>query len=244
MTVSSVVLNELDYRTFPKDFLEVRKLTNSEMVGNLGNTWRRFLEDCQDKVDYVSKIVTRGDSFYVVVGNSKTYFDFYEWLRGVLRVEMDLPLNPFTYSSMFGVGNESRDIKEVLYELNSLRGVSPTESLIEGDDYSPTAIMDDTEEESSYYEVIVGSSRAKLEEGQTLTLGRSKRSDVVLVGRGISNNHFSLQYSNGRLLIKDNNSTNGTFVDKHRIGSGWVVVTPSSLIKVGGELVELRYKEY
>ena len=220
---SSVVLSELDYRTFPKDFLEVRKITSSEMCGNLGNTWRKFLDDCQDKVDYVSKIVTRGNSFYVVIGGNKTYFDFYEWLKGVLRVETNLPLNPFTYVSMFGRGEES---------------------IIDEGDYSPTAIMDDTEEGDSYYEVTVGSVRAKLEEGQILLLGRSKRCDVVLSGRGISNNHFSLQYSNGRLLIKDNNSTNGTFVDRQRIGSSWVVITPNSLIKVGGELVEIVYKEY
>lgn len=241
---SSVVLRELDYRTFPKDFLEVRKITSSEMCGNLGNTWRKFLDDCQDKVDYVSKIVTRGNSFYVVIGSNKTYFDFYEWLKGVLRVETNLPLNPFTYVSMFGKGEESRSIQDVLYELNSLRGVSVTESIIDEDDYSPTAIMDDTAEEDSYYEVTVGNVRAKLDEGKTLLLGRSKRCDVVLSGRGISNNHFSLQYSNGRLLIKDNNSTNGTFVDRQRIGSNWVVITPNSLIKVGGELVEIVYKEY
>ena len=55
-----------------------------------------------------------------------------------------------------------------------------------------------------------------------LTLGRDKGCDIVIAdsSSGISRNHCVIDFKNGRCIVKDLNSTNGTFVDAQRLRAG------------------------
>ena len=61
--------------------------------------------------------------------------------------------------------------------------------------------------------------------GQTLTIGRDISSDVAIVDSKVSRNHASIIAYNGKVVIVDHNSTNGTFVDDEKI-------TPSTEIEL------------
>lgn len=61
--------------------------------------------------------------------------------------------------------------------------------------------------------------------GQTLSIGRDISSDVAIVDSKVSRNHASIIAYNGKVVIVDHNSTNGTFVDDEKI-------TPSTEIEL------------
>lgn len=55
-----------------------------------------------------------------------------------------------------------------------------------------------------------------LEDGQTATVGRSSRCEVLLHDVGVSRAHCQLTHTAGRASVADLNSTNGTFVNSRR----------------------------
>lgn len=82
--------------------------------------------------------------------------------------------------------------------------------------------IDDTEPHSSsaYFVVLAGSSVGemfKLTDGNTV-IGRSGDADITIVDEGISRRHceVNMQPSDG-VVIRDRNSTNGTFVNGKRV---------------------------
>ncbi len=54
-------------------------------------------------------------------------------------------------------------------------------------------------------------------EKQHLTIGRTADNDIVLDNRGISRRHAQIEFSDNGALLIDNDSLNGTFVNKHRV---------------------------
>lgn len=53
-----------------------------------------------------------------------------------------------------------------------------------------------------------------------LTIGRDAENDIVLSGRTVSRQHAVLSFANGRWLIEDRGSVNGTFVNRVRVPFG------------------------
>lgn len=49
--------------------------------------------------------------------------------------------------------------------------------------------------------------------GNTLTIGRNKFNQMVLSSPSVSNYHAKLYFEDGRYMLEDLNSTNGTFVN-------------------------------
>lgn len=49
--------------------------------------------------------------------------------------------------------------------------------------------------------------------GNTLTIGRNKFNQMVLSSQSVSNYHAKIYFEDGRYMLEDLNSTNGTFVN-------------------------------
>jgi len=61
-----------------------------------------------------------------------------------------------------------------------------------------------------------------LKDGTILTIGRSKSNDVVIENRGVSGHHAKIDSLDGRFLLTDLQSKNGTFVNDELITSCWL----------------------
>jgi pSer/pThr/pTyr-binding forkhead associated (FHA) protein len=55
------------------------------------------------------------------------------------------------------------------------------------------------------------------------TIGRSEDCDIFLVDPSVSRTHAMLEIQGDALFVKDNGSTNGTFVNGERVEAGRVV---------------------
>jgi pSer/pThr/pTyr-binding forkhead associated (FHA) protein len=76
------------------------------------------------------------------------------------------------------------------------------------------------------------------------TIGRSISLDMVVLHSGISREHAEIYKKGSRLYIRDLDSSNGTFVNKHRISSD-VLITHNTLIyfsHVVFKLIDLDFK--
>jgi hypothetical protein len=89
-------------------------------------------------------------------------------------------------------------------------------------------------------------SRVSLEfdDFPTVTVGRSPENVVVVPDQEVSRKHAQLSLERGRVLLKDLNSSNGTFLydgkEFQRVGNDSVEVKPNSIIKFGtGTIVRL-----
>ena len=72
-----------------------------------------------------------------------------------------------------------------------------------------------------------------------ITIGRDPDSTLVLTDDYASNHHARLYPSEGRWVVEDLGSTNGTWIDRARITSPTVVPTGVA-IRVGRTVLELR----
>lgn len=63
-------------------------------------------------------------------------------------------------------------------------------------------------------------------------LGRGKKSDLTIDDKSISNLHAEFQFKEGRVFVIDLKSTNGTFVNDHRIGRP-IELKEGDLIRIG-----------
>lgn len=96
--------------------------------------------------------------------------------------------------------------------------------------------------ESGYYlKVIKGFEEGKvipLSE-EEMTLGRADENDIVIRVAEVSRKHAVLSKQQEGYLLRDLGSTNGTFVDRKRIG-GKYLLKPGDTIMLG-DAVHLRY---
>ena len=61
-----------------------------------------------------------------------------------------------------------------------------------------------------------------LKDGTTLTIGRSPNNDVVIENLGVSKHHAKIDGLDGRFLLTDLQSKNGTFVNNELVTSRWL----------------------
>ncbi|MFT4260074.1 FHA domain-containing protein [Microbacterium sp.] len=91
--------------------------------------------------------------------------------------------------------------------------------------------------------VITSGPKAGLElalTGDSLSIGRSSESALVIRDDYTSSHHARLQVRGDTWTIQDLDSTNGTFVDGKRVSGAAVSLTLGSPIKVGATTFELR----
>lgn len=68
---------------------------------------------------------------------------------------------------------------------------------------------------------------------KVVTIGRNPENDVVFNDPSVSRHHCQItQYDNGSFTLSDFGSTNGTYVNGHRI-SGEVPLSPTDVVRVG-----------
>jgi serine phosphatase RsbU (regulator of sigma subunit)/pSer/pThr/pTyr-binding forkhead associated (FHA) protein len=91
--------------------------------------------------------------------------------------------------------------------------------------------------------VITGSdgkrSTRRLEAGQSLTVGRSSRNELVLSDLSLSRHHADLRSVDGEWVLEDAGSRNGTFLNGRRIEEA-TRLTPGDRISLGSCHVEFR----
>ena len=73
-----------------------------------------------------------------------------------------------------------------------------------------------------------------------LTIGRSQDCDIILNDNAASSFHAQIMVRDKLLLIQDNNSTNGTHINRSPINKGHV--KPGDLIEMGDSCLLLHYK--
>lgn len=108
---------------------------------------------------------------------------------------------------------------------------------IEGEEESPQV------EEAMPYLVMYTErnmgKRLDLSESK-VTVGRSPEADITVDDKRVSKVHCTLQYQKGCIMVEDNNSTNGTFLNGQRIDKA--SVTTGALLQVGGTVMKIEFK--
>ncbi|MEW5960334.1 MAG: protein kinase [Chloroflexota bacterium] len=66
-----------------------------------------------------------------------------------------------------------------------------------------------------------------------LTIGRHSEADITVEDLSVSRLHARLRLDNGRCMVMDNDSANGTFLNGRRLGSEWYPMNPGDLLAVG-----------
>jgi len=66
-----------------------------------------------------------------------------------------------------------------------------------------------------------------------LVIGRHSGADIVLEELGVSRSHARLRLENGRCMVLDNGSANGTFINNRRLGQAWTSLNPGDLLAIG-----------
>ncbi len=83
----------------------------------------------------------------------------------------------------------------------------------------------------------VGSHRFPLREGET-TVGRSRYCTIVVDSPAASREHAAIQHTEGRLLLTDLNSRNGTLLNGNRVGQP-TILQVGDKISIGSEELEV-----
>ncbi len=68
-----------------------------------------------------------------------------------------------------------------------------------------------------------GAERREIFESSELTVGRVQGNDIMLPKGNVSKRHARLLYRDGRFIVTDLNSTNGTYVNRRRIAQATIV---------------------
>lgn len=77
-------------------------------------------------------------------------------------------------------------------------------------------------------------------QGQTITLGRAHDSTIVLDDDYASSRHARIYPDrDGRWIVEDLGSTNGTYLDRTRLTSP-VPIPPGAPVRIGKTVIELR----
>lgn len=84
-----------------------------------------------------------------------------------------------------------------------------------------------SQQESPVYTVIVsekgGAERREVFRSGEVTVGRVQGNDIVLPRGNVSKRHARVLYREGRFIVTDLNSTNGTYVNRRRIAQATIV---------------------
>ena len=82
-----------------------------------------------------------------------------------------------------------------------------------------------------------GRKRWRIEEGRSYAMGRSATNDIcVCDSASVSRRHAMLQCDGDAVVVRDLDSTNGTFVDGHRLAGGQCVrMRPGQTFSLSGE---------
>lgn len=87
--------------------------------------------------------------------------------------------------------------------------------------------MPESSQESPVYTVIVsekgGPERREVFRSGEVTVGRVHGNDIVLARGNVSKRHARVLYREGRFIVTDLNSTNGTYVNRRRIAQATIV---------------------
>jgi DNA-binding NtrC family response regulator len=88
--------------------------------------------------------------------------------------------------------------------------------------------------------VLNGSSSGTVVEveGPTFTVGKDEAADLVLQDPTVSRHHFRIEQQGGAFVIKDQSSTNGTWIDQFRIKEAYL--RPGIVVRAGE--VQLRFE--
>lgn len=71
----------------------------------------------------------------------------------------------------------------------------------------------------------------------SLTIGRAAACSLTLDDTFVSQQHASIVHRDGKFFAEDQGSTNGTFVNRHRITSS-VVLQPGDRVQIGSTVLE------
>jgi diguanylate cyclase (GGDEF)-like protein len=80
----------------------------------------------------------------------------------------------------------------------------------------------------------------KLKPG-TMTIGRSPQADISLDDDRISRIHCLIKWTDDIIAIEDNRSTNGTYVDSHKISHA--ILPPGIPLQLGHSVMKIEYKD-
>ncbi len=72
-----------------------------------------------------------------------------------------------------------------------------------------------------------------------VTIGRAADNTLVVDDDYASSHHARIYQSEGRWIVDDTGSTNGTWIDRNRI-TGPTILEPGSALRVGRTVIELR----
>jgi pSer/pThr/pTyr-binding forkhead associated (FHA) protein len=79
--------------------------------------------------------------------------------------------------------------------------------------------------------------------GLAVTIGRRSDNDVIVDDSNVSRRHTLIMETSGGYVVRDLNSTNGTFVNRERLGDGDHSLQSGDLIRVGGSEISLLFKQ-
>jgi len=79
--------------------------------------------------------------------------------------------------------------------------------------------------------------------GLAVTVGRRSDNDVVVDDSSVSRRHTLIMDTTGGFVVRNLNSTNGTFVNRERLGDGDRSLKSGDLIRVGGSEITLLFKQ-
>src|SRR3954462_13568603 len=76
-------------------------------------------------------------------------------------------------------------------------------------------------------------------EAEEITIGRVDENDICLAKGNISKKHTRIVVKDGRIIVLDLKSTNGTFVNGKKLG-GPQVITPSDKVYIGDFILNVE----
>ena len=79
--------------------------------------------------------------------------------------------------------------------------------------------------------------------GLAVTIGRRSDNDVIVDDPSVSRRHTLIMDTAGGYVVRDLNSTNGTFVNRERLGDDEYTLKSGDLIRVGGSEITLLFKQ-
>ena len=74
--------------------------------------------------------------------------------------------------------------------------------------------------------------------GAAFAIGRGAGSQLRLAGQFVSRNHALIVFQNGQYILRDRNSTNGTYVSGRRVGE--YILRPGDRIQIGPSVLEFQ----